>query len=98
MKVYREVMVNGYNYNIICAGSQMYGSKESVLEAINKRAEESKRLFGHRIEKYNFHPWDTYEMKEGETITFFTVERKLEVIDDENKRSIILGFVTYEVK
>ena len=37
-------------------------------------------------------------MKEGETITFFTVERKLEVIDDENKRSIILGFVTYEVK
>ncbi len=98
MKVYREVMVNGYNYSIVWAGSQMYGSKESVLEAINKRAEESKRLFGHRIEKYNLHPWDTYEMKEGETTAFLTVERKLEVIDDENKKSIILGFVTYEVK
>ena len=37
-------------------------------------------------------------MKEGETTAFLTVERKLEVIDNENKKSIILGFVTYEVK
>ncbi len=54
MKVYREVMVKGYNYNIVWAGSQMYGSKESVLEVINKRAEENKRLFGHRIESLIF--------------------------------------------
>ena len=98
MKVYREVRVNDYNYKVVWAGSQMYGSKEAVLEAINKKAEECKRIMGHRIEKYDSHPWDTYEMTEGETTTFLTVERKLRVVNDDNKKCVIFGLVAYEVK
>lgn len=96
MKIYREVWLKGEKIHGM--GSQMYATEQGVLEAIEKRAEKCKKLFGYRIEKFNRHPWDSCSLKEANYTTILTVERKVEMFDDNKHDSTILGFVTYEVK
>lgn len=93
--IYREVIVR--NHTIIWANSQMYSTKEGVREAIDLRANEMTKLNNGKVEDFKFHPWDSCEIKEGEHTTFLTVERRKVVINGRND-SLILGFVTYELK
>lgn len=102
MKIYREVIIRGNE--IYWIGSQMFSTKEGVLEALNQRAEKmieysnGKIEYSNgKIEDFNRYPWQSYCIKEGGFSNYLTVECKKVVINGRNDSSIV-GFVTYEVK
>jgi hypothetical protein len=95
MKVYREVIIRGNE--IYWIGSQMFSTKEGVLEALNQRAEKMIEYSNGKIEDFNRYPWQSYCIKEGGFSNYLTVECKKVVINGRNDSSIV-GFVTYEVK
>lgn len=93
--IYRVVIVQ--NGEIIWAGYKFFVTKSGAIADIEQRVAEYGGLCDYKSEKYTLHSWDTFEMREGATLTWLTVHMITSVINEQQKRKAIFGIVEYDL-
>lgn len=94
-KIYRVVIVR--DNQIGWASEDFYFSEKGALEDIEKRKSDDVKLFGYKAQKYAKHPWDIYEMKEGDGCRFMTVHMICEVVDEQSNKKAVYGTTVHEI-
>ncbi|SFG56451.1 hypothetical protein [Prevotella sp. KH2C16] len=92
-KIFRVVIVKGGE--IIWASSKFFATEQSAINDIEERVSEWRNTY--KVEKYSQHPWDSFQMNEGETPIWLTVHMIANVINEKKYAKSTYGVVEYEL-
>ena len=95
-KVYRVVIVK--RGEITWVSGKFFATEHGAINDIEQRTSDDVKILGYKVEKYNLHPWNYFEMNEATTSTLLTVHLITNVIDEKKGAKATYGVVAYELK
>lgn len=93
--IYRVVIVKGGE--ITWANGKFFATEQSAINDIEQRTADDEKLLNYKVEKYNLHPWDYFEMNEAATPVWLTVHLITNVINEKSGAKVTYGVVAYEL-
>ncbi len=93
-KIYRVVIVQGSD--ITWADAKFFMTEQGAINDIKQRVSDWNSEY--KVEKYPLHPWDFFEMNEGNYSVWLSVHMITNVIDEKKHIKSTYGIVEYELK